>query len=71
MGIHVKIHNTHDDFPVMVTIPSSMLPDIKDWKVGTKYKFEVEAEQMSLEKPIFSSKKGLEARFKILKVKAL
>ena len=54
--------------PPHFTIGEDKLPQIKDWKVGHKYKIELEIEQRSLEFEGLDGDK-MEARFEILKAK--
>ena len=56
--------------PPHFTIGEDKLPQIKDWKVGYKYKIELEVEQRSLEFDRFDeNSEKIEARFEILKAK--
>lgn len=67
-----------------ISLDEDDLPEIKSWKVGGKYKLEVEVEQTSISKdeefdgPVIgqtgereSKRRPIRARFKILNVKAL
>lgn len=51
------------------TLTQKDLPVIKNWKVGKKYKLEVEVEQISSEKAEYIEGQPLEARFRIHKVR--
>lgn len=46
------------------------LPEIKNWKVGNKYKLEIEVEQTSMAKEEYMQDQPLTARFRITKIKA-
>lgn len=71
------IHNLKEVTPVNIggevtmlpsfSIDEKQLPEIKQWKVGNKYKFEVEAEMVSASKNEYGNSL-LNARFKIHKI---
>lgn len=44
------------------------LPEIKSWKVGKKYKLEMEVEMVSLNKDEYGKMSSMDARFKIHKI---
>lgn len=44
------------------------LPEIKNWKVGNKYKMVIEVEQTSMAKQEYMKDQPLTARFRITKV---
>ena len=55
-----------------VSLDAGDLPEIKDWKVGGKYKLELEVEQVSASKDDYmmegDKKHPMTARFRIIKV---
>ena len=57
-----------------VSLDADDLPEIKDWKVGGKYKLELEVEQVSASKDDYmmegEKKHPMTARFRIIKVKS-
>jgi chromatin remodeling complex protein RSC6 len=55
------------DFPNMVSLNDTELPEIKEWKVGEKYKIELEVEQISMRK---KDDGKMCAEFKILSAEA-
>lgn len=65
-------HEERKEFP-HVTFSVKDIPEIKDWKVGGKYKLEIAVEQVSAEKNRFgfNEKQPLTATFKVVAVKAL
>ena len=55
-----------------VSLDAEDLPEIKDWRVGEKYKLELEVEQVSASKDDYmmegDKKHPMTARFRIIKV---
>lgn len=51
------------------SLTSKDLPEIKNWSVGHKYKFEIEVEQTEMAKDEYMKDGPLTARFRILKIK--
>lgn len=58
-----------------VTFTAEDVPEIKDWKVGSKYFLKLEVEQVAMEKDRFGyegeKESPLTATFKVLAVKAM
>jgi len=55
---------SHRDY---VTLCDSILPEIKTWQVGKRYKIVLDVEQVELRKDEMYDKEGMSARFKIFK----
>lgn len=64
----VKVSKTDPWMNQRITLKSSELPELKEWKVGEKYKLEVEVKQTSTRQ---DEGKPMEAEFTITKVKAI
>lgn len=61
-------HSLHaPSFSVM----SEQMPEIKDWKVGEKYRLMIEVEQKAMTKIDVDGKSSIEARFDIVAYKHL
>lgn len=58
-----------------VTFSAEDLPEIKDWKIGSKYYLELEVEEVAAEKDRFGyegeKERPLTATFKVMAVKAM
>lgn len=56
-----------------ITFTATDLKEIKNWKVGGKYRIELEVEQVAMSKNEyeFENEKELKATFKVTKVKTL
>lgn len=58
-----------------VTFTSEDVPEVKDWKIGSKYYLELEVEQVAAEKDRYGfegeKEKPLTATFKVVAVKAI
>lgn len=62
--------NMMDDYSHMLpsfSLTEKNLPEIKDWKVGKKYKLEIEVEMVSVSKNEYGNS-PMTARFKVHKV---
>lgn len=67
-----------DSMPSTLRISSEELPEIKNWKIGKKYKLEVEVEMVSVRKPDYweinemdVDKNELNAGFEINAIKVI
>jgi hypothetical protein len=56
-----------DDYKPSITFDVKELPEIKDWKIGGKYKLLLDVEEVSMSKDEYEPR--LTARFKVMKVK--
>lgn len=62
-----------EKMPPMLSLSESDLGEIKDWKVGNKYKILLDVEQVSMSKDDMmdiEGGNGMHARFKVLSAKA-
>lgn len=62
----LKVSDDNREKPTL-SLTAKDLPEIKDWKVGSKYKLEIDVEQTGLSKDEYGER-GMCARFKVLKV---
>ena len=51
-------------------ISENDLPEIKNWKVGSKYKLTIEVEQIELRKVEYAQGEPIVARFRVTKIKS-
>lgn len=60
-------HQTEDAMLPSFSVTEKDLPAIKDWKIGGKYKLEIEVEQVDISKSEYGDSK-LRSRLKIHKI---
>lgn len=61
-----------EEFKPTVSFSAKQLPELKNWKVGSKYQLVLEVEQKSLREESYGKNKGeLKGSFEVLNVKAL
>ena len=56
------------DYLPEFSVDEKKLPEAKNWKIGKKYKMEVEVEMVGSHKEEYSKEKEIKHRFKITKI---